>query len=317
MKQAAKIAAAAMAAAGLWMYGGQLPVYAAAESSRAAAHLGESLPVTALTQVYGDGEKIAAAMISYPKELNAADVSAGDFSVVGKKIASVHVNDKENFTGSAKKGRYVFLEFAYENTVYDGDLAKKPGRPKESDHKGTDAPKHSNRKLPDLTLQVTQVRPLKAADGSILEANGRNITCTTVIEPDIARFRQYVYTDPGTGNSMPYNLYLPEQYDPQKKYPLLFFVADSSANINAVTTPLFQGNGATVWATPAEQARHECIVLAPQYTADLVEKLGMMTTDENKWTDGLALISHLLFDVMGRYSVDMTRIYGTGQSQGE
>ena len=41
MKQAAKIAAAAMAAAGLWMYGGQLPVYAAAESSRAAAHLGE------------------------------------------------------------------------------------------------------------------------------------------------------------------------------------------------------------------------------------------------------------------------------------
>ena len=152
MKQAAKIAAAAMAAAGLWMYGGQLPVYAAAESSRAAAHLGESLPVTALTQVYGDGEKIAAAMISYPKELNAADVSAGDFSVVGKKIASVHVNDKENFTGSAKKGRYVFLEFAYENTVYDGDLAKKPGRPKESDHKGTDAPKHSNRKLPDLTL---------------------------------------------------------------------------------------------------------------------------------------------------------------------
>ena len=216
MKQAAKIAAAAMAAAGLWMYGGQLPVYAAAESSRAAEHLTESLPVAALTRVYGDGEKIAAAMITYPKELNAADVGAGDFSVVGKKIASVHVNDKENFTGSAEKGRYVFLEFAYENTVYDGDLAKKPGRPKESDHKGTDAPKHSNRKLPDLTLQVTQVRPLKAADGSILEANGRNITCTTVIEPDIARFRQYVYTDPGTGNSMPYNLYLPEQYDPQK-----------------------------------------------------------------------------------------------------
>lgn len=57
-------------------------------------------------------------------------------------------------------------------------------------------------------------------------------------------------------------------------------MADASANINAVTTPLFQGNGATVWATPAEQARHECIVLAPQYTADLVEKLGMMTTDE-------------------------------------
>ncbi len=112
MKQATKIAAAAMAAAGLWMYGGQLPVYAAAESSRAAAHLAESLPMTALTKVYGDGEKVAAAMIAYPKELNAADVGIKDFSVPGKKIASVHVNNKEDFTGSAKKGRYVFLEFA-------------------------------------------------------------------------------------------------------------------------------------------------------------------------------------------------------------
>ena len=60
--------------------------------------------------------------------------------------------------------------------------------------------------------RITQIRPLKAADGSIMEANGRKITGTAVIEPDIARFRQYVYTDPGTGNSMPYNLYLPEQY---------------------------------------------------------------------------------------------------------
>lgn len=316
MKQTAKIAAVAVAAAGLWMYGGQLPAYAAGESGRAAEHVTESLPMTALTKVYGDGEKVAAAMIAYPKELNAADVGIKDFSVLGKKIASVHVNNKEDFTGSAKKGRYVFLEFAYENTVYDGDLAKKPGRPKESSHNGTDAPSHSERKLPDLTLQITQVRPLKAADGSLMEANGRKITGTAVIEPDIARFRQDVYTDPETGNSMPYNLYLPEHYNPQKKYPLLFFVADASANINAVTTPLFQGNGATVWATPAEQARHECIVLAPQYTADLVEKLGMMTTDENKWTDGLTLISRLLFDVMGRYSVDMNRIYGTGQSQG-
>ncbi|MBP3781158.1 MAG: hypothetical protein ILA30_05795 [Selenomonas sp.] len=45
---------------------------------------------------------------------------------------------------------------------------------------------------------------------------------------------------------MPYNLYLPENYDPNKKYPLLFFVADASANIYAVKAPLFQGNGAVV-----------------------------------------------------------------------
>ena len=32
-----------------------------------------------------------------------------------------------------------------------------------------------------------------------------------------------------------------------------------------------------------EQAKHECIILAPQYTANLVDKIGMMTTDENVW----------------------------------
>lgn len=44
---------------------------------------------------------------------------------------------------------------------------------------------------------------------------------------------------------------------------------------------LFQGNGATVFATSEEQAKHEAIILAPQYTQDLVDQLGMMTTDEN------------------------------------
>ena len=60
------------------------------------------------------------------------------------------------------------------------------------------------------------------------------------------RFQQYEYTDKQVGATIPYNLYLPQNYDPKKKYPLLFFVADASANINAIKTPLFQGNGATV-----------------------------------------------------------------------
>lgn len=91
MKQVAKIAAAAVAAAGLWIYGGQLPVHASAESSRAADYVTESLPMTVLTKVYGDGEKIAAAMITYPKKLNAAEVDVKDFSALGRKIASVHL----------------------------------------------------------------------------------------------------------------------------------------------------------------------------------------------------------------------------------
>lgn len=42
----------------------------------------------------------------------------------------------------------------------------------------------------------------------------------------------------------------------------------------------------------------------------------MMTTDENVWTPGLTLVTHLLQDTIENYAVDKTRIYGTGQSQG-
>lgn len=116
------------------------------------------------------------------------------------------------------------------------------------------------------------------------------LTSSSIVEQDVDRFTQYVYKDPETGCEMSYNLYLPKDYDPNKSYPLVFFVADASANINNTKTPLFQGNGATVWTEPEEQAKHPCIVLAPQYTQDLVQSIGMMTTDENVWTPGLTLL---------------------------
>lgn len=102
----------------------------------------------------------------------------------------------------------------------------------------------------------------------------------------------------------------------QQKYPLLFFVADASADINETTTPLFQGNGATVWTEPEEQAKHPCIVFAPQYTDNLINQIGMLTADSNTWTKGLTLVSHALQSVIDNYAVDTNRIYGTGQSQG-
>ena len=135
------------------------------------------------------------------------------------------------------------------------------------------------------------------------------LTSSSIVEQDVDRFTQHVYKDPETGCEMPYNLYLPKDYDPNKSYPLVFFVADARVNINNTKTPLFQGNGATVWTEPEEQAKHPCIVLAPQYTQDLVQSIGMMTTDENVWTPGLTLVTHLLQDTIENYAVDKTRIY--------
>ena len=261
----------------------------------------EIVNVRGIAEVYGDGEKISEAIIEYPKNIS-AQISAEDFQVDGKIIESVEVD-----------GKFVTLKFRYENTSFDGELSQKPDRRKNDKPMG-DAPRNSDRKLPDLNFTVKQIHTIKAVDGIKFLPDEK--ICTSITAPIIEKFQQFTYTDPATGISMPYNLFLPEGYDANKKYPLIFFVADASANINEVTTPLFQGNGATIWAADDWQEKNPCIILAPQYTADLVNEIGMMTTDENIWTQGLSLVTNLLFDVINNYSVDKNRIYGAGQSQG-
>lgn len=134
--------------------------------------------------------------------------------------------------------------------------------------------------------------------------------------PDaVALFTQHEFTDPESSLTVPYNLYLPEGYNENESYPLMIFVADSSVNSDEVTDPLAQ-DGAAVWATAEEQAKHPCIVLVPQYTSSLVSHIGMLTTDTHEWNQGLTLMKKLFDHIIAAYSVDENRIYGTGQSQG-
>lgn len=278
--------------------------------------------VTVITDVFGDGEKPSQVVLQYPRAMTAKNLSTADYTVEGRTLSKVTTSSQDR-TADGKDGRYVFLDLLQQNTVYDGDLANRPGhQDKAKEEKkpdggvGVDAPMISDRVAPDLSVKVRQVKDVKAADGKKFSKVTKDLSADETREPVLDRFKQYTYTDPATGYTMPYNLYLPENYDPSKKYPLLFFVADASANINNTKTPLFQGNGATVWTSPEEQAKHPCIVLAPQYTQDMVDKLGMMTTDKNQWTSGLTLVTHLLQQVIKDYPVDTDRIYGTGQSQG-
>ena len=266
--------------------------------------------VTGIADVYGDGEKVSTAIVQYPKAINPKSVSPDDFSIDGRIIDAVFVNEKPEPVKKSVVGAYVILKLRHENTAFDGEL-----KPRKNSPRGGDAPMRSDRKAPDLKFSVQQVGTVVAADGTTYFPAMTSVESSTVSCPTLERFQQLEYTSPD-GVTMPYNIYLPRNYSSERTYPMVVFIPDASANINDVKTPLFQGNGATVWTSPSEQRKHECIVLAPQYTADLVDKLGMMTTDEHQWTPGLELVSNLIFDAAQRFRVDPERIYGTGQSQG-
>lgn len=128
----------------------------------------------------------------------------------------------------------------------------------------------------------------------------------------VPTFTQRTYTDTVTGKTVPYNIYLPKEYDATKSYPLVLFIGDASTVGNDVTRPLTQsGYGSIIWATPEEQAKHPAIVVVPQYPQVILDDHG-----QHVLTDYVELTGRLLQNVEAEYHADTSRIYGTGQSMG-
>jgi hypothetical protein len=124
------------------------------------------------------------------------------------------------------------------------------------------------------------------------------------------KFQQATYEDGETGESLPYNIYLPDDYDASKSYPMVLYIADSSLVGQDVTAPLSQ-YGALIWASDAEQAKHESIVVVPEYPSVIIDDHDSYTT-----TDYVDMTARLVAAVQEEYSVDPDRVYGTGQSMG-
>ena len=131
-----------------------------------------------------------------------------------------------------------------------------------------------------------------------------------MLQPVVDEFQTAVFTDAARGQAqLMYNLYVPEGYDPAKKYPLVLFIHDAGVVGDNPRETLTQGLGAVVWAEPEEQAKHPCFVLAPQYTRVIADDNSQTTADMDVTID-------LLRDLMKRYSIDANRLYDTGQSMG-
>lgn len=125
----------------------------------------------------------------------------------------------------------------------------------------------------------------------------------------VRAFQQSTFTDPDTGIALKYNLFIPENYDASKSYPLVLFIHDAGVVGDDPRITLIQGLGAVIWATPSEQAKHECFVLAPQYPTVIVN-------DFYEARPHLDVTVDLVNAVVGQYNIDENRLYTTGQSMG-
>lgn len=126
-----------------------------------------------------------------------------------------------------------------------------------------------------------------------------------------SKFQQLEYVDSETGVTLRYNLYIPDNYDETKKYPLLSFIPDDSIVGQDTTAGLTQGYGGSIWATETEQEKHSSFVLVPVFDTSTVEG-GMGQSGSAVVEDQVNTYLDLLTSLQKEYSIDADRLYATG-----
>jgi len=265
----------------------------------------------AVTEVFGDGLRFVAVAITYPVVIKAADLKSDDFAVGGRSVTAVYPASSEDPASRAEHGKVVIVALSPDDK--DASLAVKaepqgapggaggPGGPgKAGQHEIAD----TSWATPQAT--VAQRAIALSGGGALPETSVKTSAVKNLVIDD---FRQLVWKDPKTGDSLPYNLYVPKGYDATQTYPLVNFMHDAGATSDDVLTTLKQGLGAICWASPEDQAKRPCFVLAPQYDQIIAD-------DDSKTSSMLDTTINLIRALSKQYSIDTARIFTTGQSGG-
>jgi predicted peptidase len=305
------------------------------------AQNGHVKSVTAITEVFGDGQKVSAVAVEYDSAIDTSKLKTSDFTVQGKTVTKVYANTDAAKTSQGVNGKYVIVELStaiMSDTMTNGNGPSagqgngpgngangagngQNGNAAQGASQGGNPPQggggpslgsaaNDSSESKPLTVNVTQSGDIATADGKTYKADAVAMTNSKDVNLVVQDFKQLVYTDPNYKNEkLMYNMYVPKNYDSSKKYPLVLFMHDAGVVSNNPTKTLTQGLGAVIWATPSEQAKNECFVLAPQYTSVIAD-------DSSTTTEPMDITVDLIKELEKQYSIDPYRLYNTGQSMG-
>ncbi|MBE5912681.1 MAG: hypothetical protein E7274_01305 [Pseudobutyrivibrio ruminis] len=236
--------------------------------------------ITAIASVTPVGQKCVAALLEYEKVIKAKEVSEGTFEVKNRTIEEVKVT-----------GNKVLLSLSLED---EAALVFHNGNPW--------ANKAAT--LDEIIVSVIQKKPIIYEDGTVAEPFDEYQDSNKSYDEIADQFIQ------GSFGKQKYNLFIPRDYDPTKKYPIVQFIHDAAVCGNETRLAITQGVGATIWASEEEQKKHPCFVLAPQF--DLPAIVDDDWNVDKRLEDAKAALDY----VIETYSIDTERIYTTGQSMG-
>lgn len=270
--------------------------------------------VTAITEVFGDGQKVTAVAMEYDKDIDNSTLTKSTFSVNGRTVTKVYANTAPAKAAQGVNGKYAIIELST-NDKNAYTIAQNSGE-KPSNNSGND----QNAKGPSLggssansksevKVSVTQTSDIVTTDRNKYIATSNVLINDKAISLIVDDFKQLEFKDPKNGKILKYNLFTPKNYDKNKSYPMVMFIHDAGATSTETDMTLIQGLGAVIWATPEEQAKHESFVLAPEYPSVVVDDTSTATNDLDVTVD-------LINSLESQYSIDKNRLYTTGQSMG-
>ncbi|MDF0490347.1 PHB depolymerase family esterase [Sphingomonas sp. H39-1-10] len=236
------------------------------------------LSATAITDVFGHGLRLIGVALEYAQPIGGLALSRDDVSVEGRTVTNVLSSTTTNPADAAPSGRFVIILLDPEDE--------------------------------GARLYATHGREVVRAERAArVNISGRQIDTSTVNNLVVDDFRPLAFTDPQNGIVLKYNLFVPRDYDPSKRYPLVNFMHDASATSGIVDTTLIQGLGAVIWARAEEQTKRPCFVLAPQFDVAVVN-------DQSQATAHVDTVKRLIETLAADYPIDTGRLYTTGQSGG-
>ena len=251
--------------------------------------------ITAITEVFRDGQKTTGAVIEYGEEIDGSKLSKSTFSVENRTVLKVYTSNKPEKSLRGTDGKYIIIELSPDDkdalTFINIKNSSTPVIKKEK------------------KVTLTQEKDIITVNGEKYSRNSRAVSNNKEQNFIVDDFIKLEYKDLKTGKTLKYNLYIPKNYDRSKSYPLVTFIHDAGTVGTESDITLIQGIGGVIWADPEEQAKHESFVLAPQYPFAIVN-------DNFEITDEGDITINLINSLIDQYSIDKNRLYITGQSMG-
>lgn len=213
--------------------------------------------VTAITEVFGDGQKLTGVILEYPIAINGKKLKKDTFEVRDRTILNIYTNDVSEKTKNSKNGKYIIIEL---------DPKDKNSGIFTTAQRG---------KFNEKKVSLIQKNKIYTTKNTVINPSKEILTNNSSRDLIVEDFKQFEFKDSKTGLTLGYNLYIPKNYDKNKKYPLVLFIHDAGpTDLQDTVVALIQGNGAIVFASPEEQAKHEAFVLAPKYNKKVVDDNG-------------------------------------------